>query len=139
MNGVSTEDRFQKMTNAQWIMHSIMIDMEEREKWNLDKEIIKSVIEVVTTNIQHIVKEATDKVAMISSPKVYQKYLELLENEKNPGGKEKELEDLEATFKNLISSGAAPASITLEMEDRGHTVNLPKRPRSSLGIQKQKE
>lgn len=134
MNGVMTEERFQKMTDIQWFIHYKMIEREEREEWNAKKELIQTLLEVGFKRFEDLFEKSSELVAMIVNPPVFEEYLKV----KDSGGSSKQetLEQMESKFKDLLASGEIELSIELDIKGDDDSIALEKAPRKKLGIQR---
>lgn len=141
-HGVITEDRFQKMTDVQWVFHYLETVAEEKEQVTYEINLVKALIEVI--------KNSSELIAAYVNPKVYTKMKQEALKEKaaksdRVDGAEPELTDkqkeIELGYKTFLSQ--FPEELVLENTSRNKLLRKITREeilrRSSLGINKKKE
>lgn len=133
MNGVSTEDRFQAMTDIQWIMHYRMIVKEEEQDWKNKREIMKTLIDVAVSAASEIAEGSTELLALLIAPERFKVYSDIKNNK--DGSNKEEYKDMEDTFHRMIADGTIPLEIEIEFAPSADALTLPVRKRN-LGIQK---
>lgn len=73
-NGVITEERFQKMTDVQWIFHYLETVAEEKAKSKYEIKMMETLLSVIKNN--------SDMIAAYTNPKLYTKVNEDFQKKK---------------------------------------------------------
>lgn len=142
-----TEERFQKMTNVQWIFHYLETVAEEKEQVKYEINLVKALFSVIKNN--------SEMIAAYTNPKIYAKVNQDIQNNKMfksdeidkkeeenvasvPTDEEREIMDKYNSFLAQFPEELVVENITANKLLRKITREEILR-RASLGINKKKE